>query len=83
MLNNRFNVGESVFVFNKEKHIYEIGIVQRRYKRQKVWRYDVLLERGHLLQFLCTNSRNIFYIDEEKTRKFFNQININEVRKPN
>lgn len=64
------NVGDQVLIFNREKKSYEIGQVLLKYKRNKIRRYDVLLERGVRMDFLSTDPNNSFFIDEEKTLKF-------------
>jgi hypothetical protein len=69
------NIGDRVFVRNQEKQIWEIGSIVNSYRRDKIQRYDVQMERGIKLDFLSIHSYNIFYIDMEKTRQFFNKIN--------
>lgn len=71
----RWNPGDSVFIYNRELQKNEVGSVIRRYKREKIYRYDVKLERGPILEFVSTNLESNFFINEEMTEKFFQRIN--------
>lgn len=68
---NRFNPGDLVLVYNREIKKNEVGTIINRYKREKVYRYDVKLERGILLEYVSTNHESNFFINEEMTNKFF------------
>lgn len=72
----RFEKGQKVFVFNREISEHELGTIQNRYKREKVYRYDVKLERGIILEYVSINPESNFFINEEMTNKFFQRINV-------
>ena len=68
-------VGDKVFIYNREKSISEIGTVCKRYRRQKIVRYDVKLERGILLEYVSELDNAAFYLDQEKNQKFSKILN--------
>jgi hypothetical protein len=72
---DKFEKGQKVFIFNREIQKHELGEVLSRYKREKVYRYDVKLERGIVLEYVSTNPESIFFINSDMTNKFNQRIN--------
>lgn len=68
-IEKKFDVGQPVAVFNREKKTHEMGVVTNTYVRQKVRRYDVLLERKILMEFLSINRDANYFINEELSNK--------------
>jgi len=58
----------SVIVYNNNK--YEIGIIIKKYRRNKTVKYDVVLERGVVLCGIGTSKNKNCYIDIDKSSKF-------------
>lgn len=69
------NRGDKVMIYNREKETHEIGKVVKTYVRSRIRRYDILLERDILLEGLTTDAHSNFFVDQEKSTKFYNQLN--------